>query len=358
MREYYKSLAVLDRSVEAMYNAFKRTGVLDNTYILFASDNGGCPAGGGRNYPLRGTKGSLFEGGVKVEAFIHSAKLPASARGSSYSHLFHVSDWFPTILDMAGVTHTPASGFELDGVSHHATLTATGRAAARPPREHMLINYYYNPAAPTETHMTSVPMAVRNSRYKLLHTYDSMKAGAWYGRDDVTESDDDLLTQGGCAQEVAWKTGQFTKFLFDLENDPTETTNLYNKDADMIAVQVAMCPAPRPIHCFWCIGAVLLTLFLVRSVCLLQDELYAKLDEYTQRAVAAVGDSSEASKICFVKWKENNDYVMPWAPPEDPSALGGRVDTPHPDNCGMFTAASKTKVPRFMSALPRGKGNY
>ena len=91
---------------------------------------------------------------------------------------------------------------------------------------------------------------------------------------------------------------------------------------------------------------------------LLQDELYAKLDEYTQRAVAAVGDTSEASKICFVKWKENNDYVMPWAPPEDPSALGGRVDTPHPDNCGMFTAASKTKVPGFMSALPRGKGNY
>jgi len=98
-------------------------------------------------------------------------------------------------------------------------------------------------------------MAVRNSRYKLLHTYDSMKAGAWYGRDDVTESDDDLLTQGGCAQEVAWKTGQFTKFLFDLENDPTETTNLYNKNADMIAVQVptvATSPAPRPVYGFCC----------------------------------------------------------------------------------------------------------
>ena len=238
VREYYKSLAVLDRSVEAMYNAFKRTGVVDNTYILFASDNGGCPAGGGRNYPLRGTKGSLFEGGVRVEAFIHSAKLPSAIRGSSYANIFHVSDWFPTILDMAGVAHTPAAGFELDGVSHHAALTATGRAATRPPREHLLINYYYNPASPADTHMTSVPMAVRNSRYKLMHTYDSLKAGAWYGRDDVAESDDDLLTQGGCAQAVAWKTGKFTYYLFDLESDPNETTNLYDADADMTAVQV------------------------------------------------------------------------------------------------------------------------
>lgn len=89
-----------------------------------------------------------------------------------------------------------------------------------------------------------------------------------------------------------------------------------------------------------------------------QDELYAKLEEYAARAVPAVGDSSEASKICFVKWKDNNNYVMPWAEPEDPSALGGRVDTPHPDNCGMYSSAPKTKVPGFMNALPRGKGNY
>ena len=43
-----------------MHNAFDRVGVVDNTYIIFASDNGGCPAGGGRNYPLRGTKGMVL----------------------------------------------------------------------------------------------------------------------------------------------------------------------------------------------------------------------------------------------------------------------------------------------------------
>ena len=42
--------------------------------------------------------GSLFEGGVRVDAFVYSTKIPESLRGTEYQHLFHVSDWFPTIL--------------------------------------------------------------------------------------------------------------------------------------------------------------------------------------------------------------------------------------------------------------------
>ena len=79
-----------------------------------------------------------------------------------------------------------------------------------------------------------------------------------------------ITTLGGCAQAVAWKTGSFTYYLFDLENDPNETTNLYDSS-----------PAMK----------------------LVQEELYSKLGDYTTRAVPAVGDSSEPSKICFVKWK-------------------------------------------------------
>lgn len=41
-------------------------GWLDNSIIVVASDNGGCPDGGGVNYPLRGVKQSVFEGGTKV----------------------------------------------------------------------------------------------------------------------------------------------------------------------------------------------------------------------------------------------------------------------------------------------------
>ena len=50
---------------------------------------------------------------------------------------------------------------------------------------------------------------------------------------------------------------------------------------------------------------------------LIQEELYNKLGDYTTRAVPAVGDTSEPSKICFVKWKDNNDFIIPWATPEE-----------------------------------------
>ena len=47
-------------------------GMLDNTLVVFASDNGACPTSGGNNYPFRGVKHTQFEGGVRTPAFVHS----------------------------------------------------------------------------------------------------------------------------------------------------------------------------------------------------------------------------------------------------------------------------------------------
>lgn len=82
-QQYYKSLAMMDEAVKNMYYALDEAKQLDNSYIIFASDNGGCPSGGGRNYPLRGTKGSLFEGGTKVNSFIYSPLLNEEMQGRS-----------------------------------------------------------------------------------------------------------------------------------------------------------------------------------------------------------------------------------------------------------------------------------
>lgn len=58
--------------------------------------------GGGKNGPLRGTKSALFEGGTKVDSFIYSPLLDEQITGQQYPNLFHVTDWFPTIVDLAG----------------------------------------------------------------------------------------------------------------------------------------------------------------------------------------------------------------------------------------------------------------
>jgi arylsulfatase A-like enzyme len=302
-QEYYKSLAVLDDSVKDIYQAMNDAGALDNSYIIFASDNGGCPTAGGRNGDLRGTKGSLFEGGSKVDAFVYSKKFNDENRGTSYNGLFHVSDWFPTILTMAGITYTPEEGYELSGYDQFSSMTSIKGDDS--PRTEMLYNYYYNPADPnadTETVWNSVPMAVRTSQYKLMHTYDSSTAGGYYSVDYTYDNDDALVQEFmGCTQEAA-QTGTFTYYLFDLVNDPYETTNLYDSSDEIKAVQT---------------------------------KLYDQLSGYEESASAIkrVTTDSAAAKM----WKNSNYYEIPWEDAEAKEDLPDfKQKSTYPDYCGSY----------------------
>ena len=75
------------------------TGQYDNTIFAFSSDNGGLPYQGANNYPYRGWKFSLWEGGVRSPGFIAGPGI----KQKDYHNLFHVVDWMPTLLDAAGL---------------------------------------------------------------------------------------------------------------------------------------------------------------------------------------------------------------------------------------------------------------
>lgn len=66
------------------------------------SDNGAGGKSGGNNFPLRGHKGQYFEGGVRAVGFIYSTWLQKTVGGTVSNELIHVSDWFPTVLNIAG----------------------------------------------------------------------------------------------------------------------------------------------------------------------------------------------------------------------------------------------------------------
>lgn len=87
-----------------MVKALKNKNMLENSIIIFTTDNGGPAAGfnlnAASNYPLRGVKNTLWEGGVRGAGLIWSPLIKKPFRVSNQT--MHVSDWLPTLLDAVG----------------------------------------------------------------------------------------------------------------------------------------------------------------------------------------------------------------------------------------------------------------
>ena len=116
-RTYYGMVKAMDESVAKVVSEFEKMGQLENTIIVFTSDNGGRHDFGGINYPLRGEKRNIWQGGVRTHGFITG---PGVERGS-VNQLFHASDWFPTILKFAECeTHA-----NIDGVDQSAVFSSS-----------------------------------------------------------------------------------------------------------------------------------------------------------------------------------------------------------------------------------------
>ncbi|KAK7601300.1 hypothetical protein V9T40_008741 [Parthenolecanium corni] len=107
-KKFAAMLYKLDESVGRIITSLDEKGMLNNSLIVFTTDNGG-PAGGydnnaASNWPLRGTKNTLWEGGVRGAACIWSRNLPASKINND---IMHLQDWLPTIL--AAVNYTSST---------------------------------------------------------------------------------------------------------------------------------------------------------------------------------------------------------------------------------------------------------
>ncbi|XP_031548695.1 uncharacterized protein LOC116286353 [Actinia tenebrosa] len=103
-RTYAGMVAALDESVRQLVTTLKRKGLYQNSVIIFTTDNGAAAGGldmsAGSNYPLRGVKNSLWEGGVRGVAFVHSPMI--RRKGRVYDGLVHATDWLPTIFALSG----------------------------------------------------------------------------------------------------------------------------------------------------------------------------------------------------------------------------------------------------------------
>ncbi|MCM2370224.1 sulfatase family protein [Aporhodopirellula aestuarii] len=109
---YGAMVAAMDEGIGRVVSELKKQGLYDNTLIIFFSDNGGR-AEHATNYPFRGHKGMLFEGGIRVPfTLTWPAKIVG---GRKYARPVSALDLFPTILDAADI-EVPEN-VQLDGVS-------------------------------------------------------------------------------------------------------------------------------------------------------------------------------------------------------------------------------------------------
>lgn len=87
----------LGNAVGSVVEAVRKSGKAASTIVIVTSDNGGSVAHGARNWPLRGGKFTIWDGGFRVPAFIYA---PGIVDAGDFTHLFHATDWLPTIGTM------------------------------------------------------------------------------------------------------------------------------------------------------------------------------------------------------------------------------------------------------------------
>ena len=101
-RTYAAMVHAVDRGIGKLVASLKATNELDNTLIVFFSDNGGKLILGANNTPLREGKGSTCEGGYRVPMLFHwPNNVPA---GKQYDYPVSALDFYPTFTHLAGAT--------------------------------------------------------------------------------------------------------------------------------------------------------------------------------------------------------------------------------------------------------------
>lgn len=154
-RMYQAMVSVADNVTGHVVELLKKKDMWDNTLMVVSADNGGAKCMGS-NYPLKGSKGTFFEGGVRALAFASGGLIPGGMKGKSTDGFIHIADWYPTFSNLAGVDPTDSGPgkFPVDGVDVWSIVTGSTTATAH---KEIVLGYDFNSAG-----------AVISGDYKLI----------------------------------------------------------------------------------------------------------------------------------------------------------------------------------------------
>ncbi|KAF6205185.1 hypothetical protein GE061_019352 [Apolygus lucorum] len=254
----------VDNTLGDLVTTLKSEGMLDDSLIMFLSDNGGPSIdnhvygrdygynNGASNYPFRGTKMSLWEGGVRVPAILWKSGLDQNKR--TYDNLFHMTDWLPTLNAAAGGDDLPA----LDGVNQWSAITGN---QTDPPRSEFLVeidddenswaymkgdykfvkSYKLTSGRMKFDQYFSPQPQVNPAGYDIQGVLNSSVAKAFgtiLDRDESLSKRSTLMLPQSCGIDnqtvAALHDCSYSGCLFDVMTDPTECFDISSKYPDIM----------------------------------------------------------------------------------------------------------------------------
>ena len=199
----------LDQAVGNVLMALERLNLDDNTIVVFTSDNGGL-SWFTDNAPLRGGKGSAYEGGVRVPLIF---RWPGFINKSAESNIPVCSiDLYPTILDLIGI-EIPN---QVDGVSVKSLLGGVSDI-----KRNMLFWHFphYHPGGATPY------SAIRKDHYRLVEFFEDNRVELYDLKNDISETEDISSHQPELTKELK-------KALADWREEVTAKYPRLNPDYD------------------------------------------------------------------------------------------------------------------------------
>ena len=199
---YNAFVSSMDDRIGKLWAKVEQLGLADNTILIFQSDHGHSTEerahfGGGSAGPYRGAKGSLYEGGLRVPAFISwPGHIP---QGEVRKQMAVAPDWLPTIADLCGAILPNAT---LDGKSLRPILKSNDA-----PENHEIFHWTFQKR-----------WAIRKGKWKLL--YDPLDTT--HERNPGPNKEEDLY------------------FLVNLEEDIGEKRNLASDHPNVLKEMIEL----------------------------------------------------------------------------------------------------------------------
>lgn len=201
----------MDKSLGDLMDYLEKYDLADQTVILFMSDNGGLASEPGwrdgvphtQNAPLNSGKGSAYEGGIREPMLV---KWPGVVKpGVVCDKPLIIEDFYPTILEMAGITDYKTVQ-HIDGVSFVPMLKEAGDTF----KGRKLFWHYPNLWGNTGPGIGATSV-VRNGDWKLVYYYETGKKELFNIRADIGEKDDCASRNPKLVHKLSGELGKYLR---------------------------------------------------------------------------------------------------------------------------------------------------